>query len=152
MAATHDRRRRLSLSGLRPLGLVGLCLLSVAPGTTQAAELTQAAPISIPDGFWEVRGRGVSGTKCGDWFVRLTSRQGRLTGVVGVWAGNSPLQNLSVSADGSFSGNTAAGWNGSRMLRAYQVAGRFVDNAVSLTLENEVCPARSGRAIRSGRV
>ena len=72
-----------------------------------AAPYAAAAP---PDGTWNVTGRGVMGTGCGDWFVRLTTAQGRLSGVLGLGDGNVPLHNLRLSRDGSFSGNTQASW------------------------------------------
>jgi hypothetical protein len=121
----------------------GIALTAVSPTRAQ-----QPVAGTLGDGRWEVRGRAISGTRCGDWFVRLTTRHGRLYGVVGVGSGTVPLHNLGLLPDGTFSGSTAAGWAGSHLVRAYQVAGRFSGDAVSLSLESEACPPRNGTASR----
>jgi hypothetical protein len=126
-----------------------LILLAAGSATRAQGPAPAAMPGSIGDGRWEVRGRAISGTRCGDWFVRLTTLRGRLYGVVGVGAGTVPLHNLALLPDGSFAGSTVAGWTGSRMIRAYKVAGRFSGDAVSLTMESELCPPRSGTASRT---
>ena len=71
---------------------------------------------------------------CGDWMVRLAVKQGRLTGV---GQGNVILQILVLRPDGSFSGNTPAGYINGRVVRAYQVRGQFDGDVVTLTLRNE---------------
>ena len=111
--------------------------------------LAAAGHAQMPrDGFWNVEGRMISGTRCGDWMVRLEVEQGRLTGLVGVRQGNVILQNLVLRPDGSFSGNTAAGHIGGRVVRAFQVRGRFSGDLVTVTLSNEICPDRNGHALR----
>jgi hypothetical protein len=58
------------------------------------------------------------------------------------------LQDLSLLPDGSFSGTTQAGVVGSTYARAYKVTGKFTGDTVHLTLENDICPARPGVAMR----
>jgi hypothetical protein len=117
-------------------------LLAVEPATTGSA--TQ-----LPDGVWTVQGRAIQGTRrCGDWLVRLTNRQGQLSGVVSLARSSVPLQNLALQPNGSFSGTTRAGLTGSRHTRAYKVTGEFSGDTVSLTLEDNMCPPRRGTAIR----
>jgi hypothetical protein len=124
---------------LRHLGLV--LVLAAAPLATAVAQVPR-------DGFWNVQGRAISGLRCGDWMVRLAVEQGRLTGVVGVGQGNVILQNLVLRPDGSFAGNTAAGHINGRVVRAYQLKGQFSGDLVTVTLGNEICPDRQGRAQR----
>ena len=112
------------------------------------APLTSALAQAPVEGFWTVHGRGVSGTRCGAWFIRLAVEQGRLTGVVGVSQGNVTLQNLVLRPDGSFSGNSLEGYVNHRHVRAYNVVGRFSGEVVSVTLKNEICPDRSGTGRR----
>jgi hypothetical protein len=50
--------------------------------------------------------------------------------------------------DGSFSGNTAAGYVNNRTVRAYSIVGRFSGNVVNVTLKNEICPDRTTSAWR----
>jgi len=120
-------------------GAAALCgLLALAP--SRAADL--------PDGAWTVHGRGVLGTGCGDWSVRLSSAQGMLSGTVGLYAGTVAIQNLTLRPDGTFSGNTEAGWIGRHHVRSFQVSGRFVGDTVRLSLENRYCHSRSGSAVR----
>jgi hypothetical protein len=90
----------------------------------------------------------VPGTRCADWFVRLAIEQGRLTGIVGVGQGNVIIQNLVLQPDGSFSGNTGAGYVNNRSVRAFAVMGRFSGDLVSVTLRNEICPDRTASAQR----
>jgi hypothetical protein len=106
------------------------------------------APWVPPNGFWQVQGRAVSGTRCGDWFVRLAVEQGRLTGVVGVGQGNIILRNVVLRPDGSFSGDTPAGHVNHRVVRAYQVTGRFTGDIVTVAMKSELCPDRGGSARR----
>jgi hypothetical protein len=110
--------------------------------------LTSALAQAPVHGFWTVHGRGVSGTRCGAWFIRLALDQGRLTGVLGVSQGNVTLQNLVLRPDGSFSGNSLEGYVNHRHVRAYNVVGRFSGDLVSVTLKNEICPDRSGTGRR----
>jgi len=122
-----------------------LALVLTMPHAVAQAQMSPAVPA---DGFWGVNGRAVSGTRCGDWFVRLAVEQGRLTGLVGVGQGNVPLENLVLRPDGSFTGNTRAGYVNNRSVRAYDVVGQFSGDIVRLTLKNEICPDRSGIARR----
>ena len=131
----------------RPCLAAVLLLVALTPhGVAQA----QTPPsLNAPmDGFWTAQGRGVPGTRCADWLVRLAVEQGRLTGVVGVGQGNVALQNLVLRVDGSFSGNTVAGHVNNRAVRAYNVIGQFSGDAVRVTLKNEICPNRSASARR----
>ena len=96
-----------------------------------------------------MQGRAIPGTRrCGDWLVRLTNRQGQLSGVVSLARSSVPIQNLTLQPDGTFAGNTRAGLTGSRHARAYKVTGRFSGDTVNLTLEDNMCPPRHGTAIR----
>jgi hypothetical protein len=107
-----------------------------------------AAAQAPANGFWDVQGRALPGTRCSDWFVRLGMRQGDLTGIVGVGQGNLIIQNLVLQPNGSFSGNTRAGHVNGRAVRAYNVAGQFSGDRVSVTLTNEICPDRTGTGFR----
>jgi hypothetical protein len=128
--------------GGRALGRLGLAVfLAMMPAVAGWAQVPR-------DGFWNVQGRVISGTRCGDWMVRLEVEQGRLTGLVGVGQGNVFLQNLVLRPDGIFSGNTAAGHINGRVVRAFQVSGRFSGDLVTVTLSNEICPDRNGHALR----
>lgn len=131
-------------SGFLAAALSALLAISVA----RAQSAARVTPGMLPDGAWTVEGREIPGTRCGHWLVRLTSRQGRLSGVVSLARGSVPIQNPTVMADGSFSGTTQAGVVGARFARAYRVSGRFFRDSVSLTLENDICPARHGTAAR----
>ena len=122
-------------------GVLFTVIASVLP-----AELAAAAPLT--DGIWRVQGRAIHGTRCGDWLVTLTNRQGQLSGVIALARASVPIENLVVQSDGSFSGTTQAGLVGSRHARAYSVNGRFSGDTVSLTLEGNLCPARHGTAVR----
>jgi hypothetical protein len=120
--------------------LAGVSLAVARPATVAANHLS--------DGTWTVQGRAISGLRCGDWLVRLTNAQGRLSGVVSLARSTVPLQNLALSPDGSFSGTTQAGVVGTRHVRGYRVTGRFSGDRVNLTLEDHICPPRRGTAIR----
>ena len=131
-----------------------LSLAAVSP--VRAVEPAAAAPASqLADGIWMVQGRAIPGTRrCGDRLVRLTNRQGRLSGVVALARASVPIQNLVLLPDGSFSGTTRAGLTGSRLARAYKVTGQFSGDTVSLTLEDHICPPRRAKppasAVRDG--
>jgi len=102
----------------------------------------------LANGTWTVQGREIPGTRCGHWLIRLTNLQGRRSGVVSLARGSVPLKNLTLMPDGSFSGSTQPAVVGSSFARAYKVSGRFSGDTVHLTLENDICPARHGVAIR----
>src|SRR5271166_2531458 len=97
-------------------------LAAIGPGRTQPPA---AAPVVVPVGTWTVQGREIPGTRCGHWLVRLTNRDGRLSGVVSLARGSVPLENLVLQPDGSFSGATRAGVVGSTHARPYTVTGGF---------------------------
>jgi hypothetical protein len=144
----HRLPRFVRTPGIR----AALCLFAIlvsasAPGVAiaQAPPTPPAAPV---EGFWTVQGRAVPGTRCADWLVRLAIEQGRLTGVVGLGQGNVALQNLVLSPDGSFSGNTVASHVNNRSVRAYNIVGQFSGDLVSVTLKNEICPDRTATARR----
>ena len=136
---------RRSIRFLAVAGMLVTVIASVPP-----AELAAAAPLT--DGIWRVQGRAIHGTRCGDWLVTLTNRQGQLSGVIALARASVPIENLVVQSDGSFSGTTRAGLVGSRHARAYRVSGRFSGNTVFLTLEGNLCPPRHGTAIRQAAV
>jgi hypothetical protein len=77
---------------------------------------------------------------CGDQLVRLTYRQGRLSGAVAFARASVPIRNLVLLPDGSFSGATRARLTGSKLGRSYIVSGKFGGDTVSLTLEGDGCP------------
>jgi len=131
---------------LAVVGMVVAVIASVSPGEGAAA----AAP--LPDGIWRVQGRAIHGTRCGDWLVTLTNRQGQLSGVVALARASVPIEGLVLQPDGSFAGTTRAGLVGSRHARAYRVSGRFSGDTVTLTLEGNLCPPRHGTAIRQAAV
>src|SRR5262252_3939560 len=86
-----------------------------------AIEPVGTAPANLADGTWTVQGRAIHGTRrCGDWLVRLTNRQGQLSGVLSLARSSVPIQNLTVQPDGTFSGTTRAGLTGSRHVRSYK--------------------------------
>ena len=130
--------------------LIAACASLGAVSLARALEPVTAAPATrLPDGVWTVQGRAIQGTRrCGDWLVRLTNRQGQLSGVVSLARSSVPIQNLELMPDGSFSATTQAGLTGSRHTRAYKITGRFSGDTVSLTLEDNMCPPRHGEATR----
>jgi hypothetical protein len=117
-------------------------LITLAPHGAARAQVPQGI------GFWNAQGRAVSGTRCGDWFVRLAIEDGTLVGVLGVGQGNIVIQNLVLRPDGSFSGTTPAGSVNSRSVRAYDISGRFTSDIASITVKNEICPDRTTAARR----
>ena len=134
-----------------PLVVVWAILLAISP--VRAVEPSAAAAATqLADGIWTVQGRAIQGTRrCGDWLVRLTNAGGQLSGLVSLARSSVPIQNLTLQPDGTFSGTTRAGLTGSRHARAYKVTGKFSGDTVSLTLEDNMCPPRSGTAIRQAR-
>lgn len=129
---------------------IAVCVSLAAALLGRAMEPAAAAPANqLADGIWRVQGRAIHGTRrCGDWLVRLTNRQGELSGVVSLARSSVPLQILTLQPDGSFSGTTQAGLTGSRHARAYRISGKFSGDTVSLTLEDNLCPPRHGTAVR----
>jgi hypothetical protein len=130
--------------------LGAVCALVAATSSVQALEPAATAPATqLADGVWTVQGRAIQGTRrCGDWLVRLTNKQGQLSGVVSLARSSVPIRDLALQPDGSFSGTTQAGLTGSRHARAYNVTGRFSGDTVSLTLQDNMCPPRHGMATR----
>jgi hypothetical protein len=145
-----DRQGRTVFRGPLRFLLVAVCSSLGAVSPARAVEPGTTAPVTqLADGIWTVQGRAIQGTRrCGDWLVRLTNRQGQLSGVVSLARSSVPIQNLALRPDGSFSGTTRAGLVGSRHVRAYKVTGQFSGDTVSLTLEDDACPPRSGVATR----
>ena len=102
-----------------------------------------------PDGAWIVRGPAPVGNQCSAWFVGLAVENGQLgAGVVGIDLGNINMQNLVLNPDGSFSGNTAAGFVNYQYVRPYTVVGQFTGDMVTLTLKSIICNDRTGSAMR----
>jgi hypothetical protein len=123
--------------------------LVAAVSSLEAEEPAAAPATQLADGIWTVQGRAIQGIRrCGDWLVRLTNRQGELSGVVSLARSSVPVRNLALQPDGSFSGTTQAGSTGSRHVRAYKVTGKFSGDTVSLTLQDNMCPPRHGTATR----
>ena len=145
-----DRKDRTLVRRMPRLLLVAACASFAAASSARAVEPVTAAPATLlADGIWTVQGRAIQGTRrCGDWLVRLTNRQGQISGVVSLARSTVPIRNLALQPDGSFSGTTRAGLTGSRHTRAYQVTGKFSGDTVSLTLEDNMCPPRHGTATR----
>jgi hypothetical protein len=112
--------------------------------------LSGSAVAQVPQGigFWNAQGRAVPGTRCADWYVRLAVEDGRLTGVLGVGQGNLTIQNLVLRPDGGFSGSTPAGHVNSRVVRAYNISGRFTGDIANVTVKTELCPDRTASARR----
>ena len=132
--------------------LAALFVTLTSVSSVLAVEPAGTAPANLADGTWTVQGRAIQVTRrCGDWLVRLTNSGGRLSGVVSLARSSVPIQNLTLNPDGSFSGATRAGLTGSRHARAYKVSGRFSGDTVNLTLEDNMCPPRSGSAVRQAR-
>ena len=132
--------------------LVAVCASLAAVLPLRATEAVTTAPASeLADGIWVVHGRAIpSSERCGDRLIRLTNKQGRLSGVVALGRASVRLENLALLPDGSFSGTTRGGLAGSRLARAYKVTGQFSGDTVSLALEDDICPPRHGIAIRDG--
>jgi hypothetical protein len=83
--------------------LVAGCALVAAVLLVEAVEPTAAPATQLADGIWTVQGRAIQGTRrCGDWLVRLTNRQGELSGVVSLARSSVPVRNLALQPDGSF--------------------------------------------------
>ena len=138
--------------GLTHVLVIAVCtpLAGVLPA--RALEPATTAPAKLADGIWIVHGRAIPGTgRCGDRLVRLTNRQGRLSGTVALARASIPIENLALLPDGSFSGTARGGLAGSKLARVYRVTGKFSGDTVSLTLEDDICPPRHGIAIRHAR-
>ena len=144
-----DRKAWTMFRELPRLLLIMMCAV-LGVFSRVPAEPAGAAPATqLADGIWTVQGRAIPGTRrCGDWLVRLTNKQGQLSGVVSLARSSVPIQNLVLQADGNFSGTTRAGVTGSRHARAYKVTGKFSGDTVSLTLEDNMCPPRHGEGNR----
>ena len=136
---------RKGQTALSFLVVVYSSLVVVSP--VQAEEPTAAAP-QLADGIWRIEGRAIPGTRCGDWAVRLTNRQGRLSGVVWFRRARVPMRDLVLRLDGSFSGTTRAGFIGSRFAHTHKITGQFAGDTVNLTLKTGRCPPRRGTASR----
>ena len=145
----HKKGGSLVRRSTRFLAVVGI-LVTVIASVPPAERAAAAAP--LPDGIWRVQGRAIHGTRCGDWLVTLTNRQGQLSGVVALARASVPIEGLVLQPDGSFAGTTRAGLVGSRHARAYRVSGRFSGDTVTLTLEGNLCPPRHGTAVRQAAV
>jgi hypothetical protein len=144
-----DRRGRTVFPGLLYFLVVAVCASFAGVLSVGALETATTAPAKLADGIWIVQARAIPGTgHCGDRLVRLTNRQGRLSGAVALARASVPIENFALLPDGSFSGTTRGGLAGSRLARAYKVTGKFSGDTVSLTLETDACPPRHGVAIR----
>jgi hypothetical protein len=139
---------RIRFAGFRPPPAIAVALCVVLTAFAPSRAQPPSAPVTVADGTWTVQGREIPGTRCGRWLVRLTSRDGRLSGVVSLARASLPIQDLALRPDGSFSGSTRAGAVGSTVARPYTVTGRFSGDAVHLTLETYRCPPRRGSAMR----
>jgi hypothetical protein len=143
-----DNRRESTILDSSRLLLIAVCSLFLMVSPVRVVEPAAAAPPPA-DGIWTVQGRAIQGARrCGDWLVRLPNRQGQLSGVLSLARSSVPIENLALQPDGSFSGTTRAAVVGSRHARAYKVTGKFSGDTVNLTLEDNVCPPRSGTGIR----
>jgi hypothetical protein len=144
-----DRGGGTVFRGLSQFLVVAVCASFAGVLPVGALETATTAPAKLADGIWIVQGRAIPGTgRCGDRLVRLTNRQGRLSGAVALARASVPIENLALLPDGSFSGTTRGRLAGSRLARAYKVTGKFSGDTVRLTLETAVCPPRHGVAIR----
>jgi hypothetical protein len=144
-----NRKNRISFPRSFWAVLIALCASLVAGSPLQAVETVAQAPAALPDGTWTVQGRAIQGRRqCGDWFVRLTNRQGQLSGVLSLARSSVPIHDLALQPDGSFSGTTQAGVVGSTHARAYKITGKFSGDRIGLTLEDNICPPRRGEATR----
>jgi|SRR5215467_12255939 len=145
-------KRKSMVPGSSRLLFIAACALLLVVSPVGAVESAGAAP-HLADGTWTVQGRAIQGTRrCGDWLVRLTSRQGQLSGMVSLARSSVPIQNLVLQPNGSFSGATRAGVVGTRHVRGYTITGKFSDDTVSLTLQDNMCPPRHGTAVRQAAV
>jgi hypothetical protein len=145
-----DRQNLKVLNGSFRFLVLGACALFALASPVRFVKPVTAAPATqLADGIWNVQGREIPGRRqCGDWLVRLTNRQGQLSGVLSLARGSVPIQNLTLQSDGSFSGNTRAGVIGTTHARAYKITGKFSGEAVNLTLQDNRCPLRHGTAVR----
>ena len=145
-----DRKGGNGSSVPRRFLLIAGCTSLAAVSQVRAVEPVTATPASqLADGIWMVQGRAIPVSRsCNDRLVRLTNRQGRLSGVVAFARASVPIHNLTLLPDGSFSGATRSGLIGSRLARVYKITGRFSGDTVSVTLENDSCPPRHGVATR----
>ena len=129
--------------------LPGIAIWALLVAVSSAeAQPTHRPPIALPNGTWTVQGREIPGTRCGHWLVRLTNINGNLSGVVSLARGSVPIEHLTMLPGGRFAGTTRAGIVGSTHARAYKITGWFSGETVHLTLENDICPARHGSAVR----
>jgi hypothetical protein len=142
-----DRSGRTVFPGLLHFLVIAVCASFAGVLPVRAVEPTVAAP-QLADGIWRVQGRAVPVSRCGDWAVRLTNRQGRLSGVVWFRRAMVRMRDLVLQPDGSFSGTTRAGFRRSRFARAPKITGQFSGETVNLTLETDRCPPRHGTATR----
>ena len=144
-------QRRERVSGFSALLLIAACTSFVVGSPVRAAEPTATAP-QLADGTWLVQARVDSESRyCSDRLVRLTNRQGQLSGAVAFARASAPIRNLALLPNGSFSGATRGGVAGAKLGRFYKVTGKFSGDAVSVTLEGVGCPPRHGTAIRQAK-
>ena len=135
--------------GLSHFLVIVVCASFAGVLPVRALEPATTAPAEFADGIWIVQGRAIPGTgRCGDRLVRLTNRQGRLSGTVALARASVPIEKLALLPDGRFSGTARGGLAGSKLARAYKITGKFSGDTVSLTLEDGICPPRHGIAVR----
>jgi hypothetical protein len=92
------------------LGVGRYALVAAVPLMPAAKPATAASAIELADGTWLVQARANSGSRyCSDRLVRLTNRQGQLSGAVAFARASAPIPNLALLPDGSFSGATRGG-------------------------------------------
>jgi hypothetical protein len=143
------KNRTVRMRPLRFLLIAACSSLALLSPVTVSEPAFAAAATQLADGIWNVQGREIPGRRqCGHWLVRLTNRQGQLSGVLSLARGSVPIQNLTLQSDGSFSGNTRAGVIGTTHARAYKITGEFSGETVNLTLQDNLCPPRHGTATR----
>jgi hypothetical protein len=107
------------------------------------------------DGTWEVRLTGDTGFRCsGDYIIRLTVAQGRLSGVFLGPGGTQSIPNLVLNPDGSFSGTTSGGQAaGGNPLSVFSLSGQLSGDTATVTTTNTIraCGPRTGHGARTGK-
>jgi hypothetical protein len=133
------------LSRVACVVVVALCALVADVSPSRAVGPSAAPPAGpLADGVWTVRGRAIPGRRCGDWQVRLTNAQGRLSGVLSLARSSVPIENLALLPDGSFSGATQAGVVGSTLCGLTGSPGGFP--ATRSTSPSKIMSARRATA------
>jgi hypothetical protein len=96
-------------SAIVALLVMAVCVPVIAVSRPQTAEPATASPSRwLADGIWIVQARAPGNQHCTDRLVRLSNKQGRLSGALAFARASVPIRNLMLPPDGSILGATRA--------------------------------------------